>query len=153
MAALIAFIPVGIISSKIGRKKSILAGVIMLTSAFFIASFMRNGTPVIVMTLLFVLAGIAWATINVNSFPMVVELAKGSDVGKYTGFYYTASMTAQTLTPVLSGFIMKQWGMTKLFPYASIFVAGAFITMFFVKHGDAKPEQQGTLEALAGADD
>ena len=153
VAALIAFIPVGIISSKIGRKKSILAGVIMLTSAFFIASFMRNGTPVIVMTLLFVLAGIAWATINVNSFPMVVELAKGSDVGKYTGFYYTASMTAQTLTPVLSGFIMKQWGMTKLFPYASIFVAGAFITMFFVKHGDAKPEQQGALEALAGADD
>ena len=153
VAALAAFIPVGIISSKIGRKKSILAGVVMLTTAFFIASFMRNGTHVIVMMLLFVLAGVAWATINVNSFPMVVELAKGSDVGKYTGFYYTASMTAQTLTPMISGFIMKQWGMTKLFPYATIFVAGAFVTMFFVKHGDSKPEAQGALEALAGADD
>jgi MFS family permease len=153
IAALIAFIPVGIISSKIGRKKSILAGVVMLTTAFFVASFMRNGTSVVVMMLLFVLAGIGWATINVNSFPMVAELARGGDVGKYTGFYYTASMAAQTLTPVLSGVIMKHFGMTKLFPYAAVFAGAAFFTMLFVKHGDSKPEQQGVLESLAGADD
>ena len=138
VAALIAFIPVGILSAKIGRKKAILAGVVILTTAFFVASFMRNGTPLIVMTLLFVMAGIGWATINVNSFPMVVELAKGSDVGKYTGFYYTASMAAQTLTPVFSGLIMDAWGITKLFPYATIFVGCAFITMLFVKHGDVQ---------------
>lgn len=148
IAALVAFIPVGIISSKIGRKKAILIGVTILTSAFFIASFMRNGTPLIVMTLLFVAAGIGWATINVNSFPMVVELAKGSNVGKYTGFYYTASMAAQTLTPVLSGLVMDAWGMTKLFPYAAIFAALAFVTMIFVKHGDSKPEKKGVLESL-----
>ena len=153
IAALIAYIPVGIISSKIGRKKSIMAGVTILASAFFIAAFMRNGTPLIVMTILFVLAGIGWATINVNSFPMVVELAKGGDVGKYTGFYYTASMAAQTITPVLSGIVIDNFGMTKLFPYATVFVALAFVTMFFVKHGDAKPEKQGALESLAGADD
>ena len=153
VAALIAYLPVGMISSKIGRKKSILAGVVILTSAFFIASFMRNGTPLIVMTLLFVMAGIGWATINVNSFPMVVELAKGGDVGKYTGFYYTASMAAQTLTPVLSGIVIDNFGMTKLFPYATVFAGCAFITMFFVKHGDSKPESQGVLESLAGADD
>ena len=138
IAALVAFIPVGIISSKIGRKKAILAGVVILTTSFFIASFMRNGTPLIVMTLLFVMAGIGWATINVNSFPMVVELAKGGDVGKYTGFYYTASMAAQTLTPVLSGLVMDNWGITKLFPYATVFAGSAFITMFFVKHGDVQ---------------
>ncbi len=148
IAALIAFIPVGIISSKIGRKKAILAGVVILTSAFFIASFMRNGTPLIVMTLLFVMAGIGWATINVNSFPMVVELAKGGDVGKYTGFYYTASMAAQTLTPVLSGIVMDEWGITKLFPYATVFAGCAFITMLFVKHGDSTPEAKGILESL-----
>lgn len=148
IAALIAFIPVGIISSKIGRKKAILAGVVILTSAFFIASFMRNGTPLIVMTLLFVMAGIGWATINVNSFPMVVELAKGGDVGKYTGFYYTASMAAQTLTPVLSGIVMDEWGITKLFPYATVFAGCAFITMLFVKHGDSIPEAKGILESL-----
>lgn len=153
VAALIAYIPVGFISSKIGRKKSILAGVIILTSAFLIASFLRNGTPLWVMTLIFVMAGIGWATINVNSFPMVVELAKGGDVGKYTGFYYTASMAAQTLTPVLSGIVIDNFGMTKLFPYATVFAGCAFITMLFVKHGDSKPESQGALESLAGTDD
>ena len=153
IAALIAFIPVGIISSKIGRKKSILAGVTILTTAFLVASFMRNGTSLFVMTILFVLAGIGWATINVNSFPMVVELAKGSDVGKYTGFYYTASMAAQTLTPMLSGLLIDYVSMTTLFPYATVFVGGAFITMLFVKHGDSKPEAVGALESLAGADD
>ena len=153
VAALIAFIPVGIISSKIGRKKAILIGVTILTTAFFIASFLKNGTPLIVMTIIFVMAGIGWATINVNSFPMVVELAKGSDVGKYTGFYYTASMAAQTLTPMISGFVMDKIAMRMLFPYATVFAGCAFITMLFVKHGDAKPEAQGVLESLAGADD
>lgn len=153
VAALIAFIPVGIISSKIGRKKAILIGVTILTTAFFIASFLKNGTPLIVMTIIFVMAGIGWATINVNSFPMVVELAKGGDVGKYTGFYYTASMAAQTLTPMISGFVMDKIAMRMLFPYATVFAGCAFITMLFVKHGDAKPEAQGVLESLAGADD
>ena len=94
------------------------------------------------MYVLFALAGIGWATINVNSFPMVVELAKSGDVGKYTGWYYTASMSAQVITPVLSGAIMDLFGnMLPLFPYAFVCVALAFITMFFVKHGDAKHEK------------
>ncbi len=138
-AAIIAYVPVGIIASKIGRKKSILAGIIMLAVAFFSATFVTSQTPPIIITVFFALAGIGWATINVNSFPMVVELAKGSNTGKYTGFYYTASMSAQIITPVLSGAIMDLSGtMTVLFPYATIFVIGSFITMLFVKHGDNK---------------
>jgi hypothetical protein len=62
-------------------------------------------------------------------------------------------MAAQTLTPVLSGLVMDNFGITKLFPYATIFAGCAFITMFFVKHGDSKPEAQGALESLAGSDD
>ncbi|MBQ1260816.1 MAG: MFS transporter, partial [Clostridia bacterium] len=89
----------------------------------------------------------------VNSFPMVVELAKGGDVGKYTGYYYTASMSAQIVTPVLSGILMDNVSWLILFPYAAIFAAASFVTMFFVKHGDAKPETQGALESLGGADD
>jgi MFS family permease len=100
------------------------------------------------MNLLFILAGIAWATINVNSFPMVVELCSGGDVGKYTGYYYTASMAAQTATPMLSGFLMDQMGMTVLFPYATVFVGLAFVTMLLVKHGDCKVEAKSGLEAL-----
>ncbi len=140
IAALIAYIPVGLIASKVGRKKTILAGVIMLTTAFGVAAFLDAGTPLPVMMVLFALAGIGWATINVNSFPMVVELARGGNVGKYTGFYYTASMAAQTLTPVLSGFLMDSFGMKILFPYAAVFAGLAFVTMLFVRHGDSKPE-------------
>ena len=152
-AAIVSYIPVGIIASKFGRKKTILAGVLMLTTAFAAASFIREGMSPVLMYMLFSLAGIGWATINVNSFPMVVELAKGGDVGKYTGFYYTASMTAQIVTPILSGFLVDQLGWFIFFPYAAFFAGCAFITMFFVKHGDSKPEAQGALEALAGADD
>lgn len=152
-AAIIAYFPVGIVASKIGRRKTILAGIVMLFGAFLGACFIREGTSVIVMSALFALAGIGWATINVNSFPMVVELAKGSDVGKYTGYYYTASMAAQIVTPIVSGALLDAIGYEVLFPYAAVFVAIAFVTMFFVKHGDAKPEAKKGLEALDVSDD
>lgn len=150
-AAIVSYVPIGIIASKVGRKKCILAGIVMLSSAFLVASFMRAGSSVVVMSFLFALAGIGWATINVNSYPMVVELSRGSNVGKYTGFYYTASMSAQVITPILSGFFMDI-KFTSLFPYATVFVVGALFTMLFVKHGDSKPRPRG-MEALAGAED
>ncbi len=138
-AAIVSYIPVGMVATKFGRKKTILAGVIMLASAFFAGIFITSESPEFIMYIIFALAGIAWATINVNSFPMVVELARGGNVGKYTGFYYTASMAAQTITPLVSGFLMDTLGMKTLFPYAAIFAAGAFVTMLFVRHGDSKP--------------
>lgn len=147
-AAIVAYLPVGIISSRVGRKKAIQAGVIMLTVAFGVAGFLHAESPTMLMNAMFALAGIAWATINVNSFPMVVELSSGGNVGKYTGFYYTASMAAQVATPMLSGLLMDKWGMRVLFPYATVFVALAFVTMLFVHHGDSKPEAVMGLEAL-----
>ena len=154
-AAVVAYIPVGIIASKIGRKKSILIGVGLLTVAFGGAIFINASTPGWIMYILFALAGIAWATINVNSFPMVVELAKGPNVGQYTGYYYTASMAAQVITPILSGALMDAFGtMSVLFPYAAIFVAMSFVTMLFVKHGDSRPEApKDKLEMLNVDDD
>lgn len=147
-AAIVSYLPVGMISSKIGRKKSILAGIIMLGTAFAVAGTLRVGSPAILMNCMFALAGIGWATINVNSFPMVVELAKGSTVGKYTGYYYAFSMAAQAITPTLSGIFMDNVSLTTLFPYATIFVILAFITMLFVRHGDNKPTAKKGLEAL-----
>ena len=147
-AAIISYIPAGIVASKIGRKKTILAGVVMLTAAFAIAAFMRAGSSVLLMNVLFALAGIGWATINVNSFPMVVEMCSGADIGKYTGYYYTASMAAQIVTPIFSGYLMDQMGMVVLFPYAAIFVALAFVTMVFVRHGDTKIVAKKGLKAL-----
>lgn len=146
IAAIISYLPVGFIASRIGRKKTILAGIIMLAGSFTVAAFLREGSSALLMNCMFALAGIGWATINVNSFPMVVELSRGSNVGKYTGFYYTASMAAQIATPILSGFLMDKIGMTSLFPYAAIMVAVAFITMLFVRHGDSKPPKKSKLE-------
>jgi maltose/moltooligosaccharide transporter len=101
-------------------------------------------------------AGIGWAAINVNSYPMVVEMSHGANIGKYTGYYYTASMSAQIFTPIISGWLMDQaalGGLLVLFPYATIFVVASFITMVFVKHGDSKPIKKSKLEALAGSED
>ena len=156
-AAVVAYLPVGILSSKLGRKKMILAGVVILASSFFFAGFLSAESPEAVknllMPLLFALAGIGWATINVNSYPMVVELARGGDVGRYTGFYYTASMAAQVVTPVLSGLLLDHVSWRTLFPYATVFVVGAFFTMLFVRHGDAKPIAKDTvLDGLGGTD-
>lgn len=154
-AAIVAYVPVGMVASKIGRKKTILAGVAMLTLAFFGAIFIDGSTPSWLMSVLFALAGIAWATINVNSFPMVVELSKGGNIGQYTGYYYTASMAAQVITPILSGALMDACNTMKvLFPYATVFVALSFVTMLFVKHGDSLPQTpKDKLEMLGGADD
>lgn len=154
-AAVVAYIPVGIIAGKLGRKKTILIGVGMLTLAFGGAIFVTATSPSWLIVVLFALAGIAWATINVNSFPMVVELSKGGNIGKYTGYYYTASMAAQVITPILSGALMDACDtMSVLFPYGTMFVALSFVTMLFVKHGDSKPEApKSKLEMLAGSDD
>ncbi len=147
VAAIISYIPVGMVATKIGRKKTILAGVVMLFIAFFTAAFLTASSPSWLMYIMFCLAGIAWASINVNSFPMVVEMCDGGDVGKYTGFYYTASMAAQSLTPYVSG-IFLQRAMTSLFPYAAIFVGLAFVTMLMVKHGDNHVQARKGLDAF-----
>ena len=148
-AAVIAYIPVGMISSRFGRKKTILAGVAMLAAAFVIGNFVSFDTPEFLMYPVFVLAGIGWATINVNSFPMAVELARGGDVGKYTGYYYTASMAAQIVAPILSGILYDIFGMRyTFFSFGAFFVILSFITMLFVKHGEPEKVENGEKKSL-----
>lgn len=138
IAAVVAFIPAGFLAAKIGRKKTILGGITVLLICFAIAATFTAYTPFL--NILLILIGFGWASINVNSYPMVVEMAKGSDVGRFTGYYYTASMSAQILTPILSGFFLEFVGYRTLFPYAVVFMAIAFITMIQVKHGDSRVE-------------
>lgn len=153
--AIVSFIPIGIVASKFGRKKTILAGIILLASCFIAGFFLTTRFSSInaVMFVVFALVGLAWAAINVNSLPMVVEMCRGSDVGKFTGFYYTASMIAQVITPVLAGSLMKTLGYPVLFPYAAVFVLLSFVTMCFVRHGDSKAEAKKGLEAFEAMDD
>lgn len=136
-AAIISYIPIGIVSSKIGRRKTILIGIITITSSYILGCLFIHYSPLIY--LVFILTGFGWAAINVNSYPMVVEMGKGSDVGTYTGYYYSVSMTAQVMTPILSGFLLEHVSYYTLFPYAVFFSVCSFITMLMVKHGDAKP--------------
>ena len=151
-AAIITYMPIGALSTKIGRKKTVLIGVAILFAAFFIAIFVTSKTALLIWVAM-ALAGIGWATINVNSYPMVVEMSKGNNVGKYTGIYYTASMSAQIITPVLSGIFMDNIGFGALFPYCTIFSVLAFLVMLFVKHGDSKPVPTEKLEAFGKIED
>ena len=137
-AAIISFLPVGIISTKIGRKKMILVGITLMTLSYFAGFFFVEYSPLI--NLVFVFTGVGWASINVNSYPMVVEMSKSADVGKYTGLYYTFSMAAQIFTPIFSGFLLENISYRTLFPYAVVFSIFSFCTMLMVKHGDAKPK-------------
>ena len=153
--AIVSYIPVGEVASRVGRKKTIQAGALLLAACFMAGYFLTTHFREInaIMYVVFVLVGLAWAAINVNSLPMVVEMCKGSDVGKFTGYYYTASMLAQVITPVAAGTLMRHVGYFTLFPYAAFFVALSFITMCFVRHGDCKAEAKRGLEAFEDMDD
>lgn len=153
--AIVSYIPIGALASKIGRRKTIMGGIILLASCFALGYVLTTVYSSInaIMFVVFALVGLAWAAINVNSLPMVVEMCRGSDVGKFTGYYYTASMLAQVITPVAAGTLMRQVGYFTLFPYAAFFVALSFITMCFVRHGDCKAEAKRGLEAFEDMDD
>ena len=148
--AIVSYIPIGALASKIGRKKTIMGGIILLASCFLLGFVLTTVYSSInaVMFVVFALVGLAWAAINVNSLPMVVEMCKGSDIGKFTGYYYTASMSAQIITPIVAGTLMRHISYQILFPYAALFVSLSFVTMLFVRHGDVKVEAKKGLEAL-----
>lgn len=140
VAAIFSYIPIGMISEKFGRKKCIQGGLVLLLISYLSAAFFPTYHPAI--NIGFVLIGIGWAAISVNSLPMVVEICSLGDVGKYTGVYYTFSMAAQIFTPIFSGFFMQHISYRVLFPYACVFTVLAMITMSMVKHGDSKPQEK-----------
>lgn len=146
VVAVISYIPAGMIASKIGRKKTILLGIVFVSITYTLGISFKNFDAYVYIA--FAIMGIGWAFINVNSFPMVVEMSKKGDIGKYTGTYYTASMAAQIMTPILSGFLMQNFGYAILFPYALFFSILSFITMSFVKHGDSEAKAVKSLEAF-----
>ena len=147
--AIVSYIPVGSVASRIGRRKTIRFGTLLLSCSFFAAFAYTLVSSAFspILYVLFVLVGIAWAAINVNSLPMVVEMCKGSEVGKFTGLYYTFSMSAQIMTPIVAGWLMNHVDYKALFPYAAIFVFTSFVTMGFVLHGDNRVEVKKGLEA------
>ena len=153
--AILSYIPVGNLATKYGRKKMIRFGTLLLSGCFalgFVLTSLSN-TITVPMFITFAMVGFAWASINVNSLPMVVEMCKGADIGKFTGYYYTASMAAQIVTPIVAGTLMRLIDYKVLFIYSAIFVLLSFMTMSQVKHGDQKIEAKKGLAAFEDMDD
>ena len=152
----VAFIPVGMLAVKIGRRKSIMLGWALAVASFllvFLFASSPNAAAMYLFTVFYLIAGFGLIIANVNTFPMVVELSSTGSVGKYTGLYYAATMSAQAITPFVAGLIMDEWGSKYLFLYAMICVVISIVLMVFVKHGDSKaPPPKSKLELL-GADD
>ena len=151
VAAIISYLPPGALSARIGRKKTILLGLVMMlisySAVFFYPTY--NATA----NIFFALIGIGWAAVGVNSLPMVVEMSRGSEIGKYTGLYYTFSMTAQIFTPIVSGLLLQYVSYNTLFPYAIFFTCCAILTMSQVRHGDSKPAQKKSMLENFDTDD
>lgn len=147
----VAFIPVGWLAVKIGRRKSIMLGfglaVISYLLIFFFAAT-PSSYAVYLYAIFYLIAGFGLIIGNVNTFPMVVELSSNATIGKYTGLYYTATMSAQAITPFIAGLIMDKWGTKYLFLYSVICVIISIALMFFVKHGDSKAVPKSALEML-----
>ena len=152
VGAVVSYLPVGFLSSRFGRKRVIQAGVLLLAACFGTAALFAQFSPVLYG--IFALVGAAWAMINVNSYPMVVEISKSGDVGKYTGYYYTFSMAAQIVTPIVSGWLLEHVGYYTLLPYAAVMVALSFVTISLTHHGDSRPQPpRSRLEAFDAGDD
>ena len=152
VGAVCSYIPVGALSSRFGRKRVIQAGVLLLAACFAAAGFYKTFHASVYA--IFALVGAAWSMINVNSYPMVVEISRSSEVGKFTGYYYTFSMAAQIATPIISGWLLEHVGYQTLMPYAAIMVACSFVTISLTKHGDSRPEMpKDKLEAFDAGDD
>lgn len=151
VAAICSYIPIGNIASRVGRKKTILAGIALMSLCYFAAVFVGAYHPLV--NIAFAAIGVGWAAINVNSYPMIVEMSKGCDIGKFTGTYYTFSMAAQIFTPVLSGFFLENVSYRTLFPYAFLFSILAFVTMIQVHHGDSRPEKKKDMLENFDVDD
>ena len=152
--AIVSYIPIGALAAKIGRKRTIQCGIVLLATCFMLGYLLTTMYTSIqpIMYVVFALVGLAWAAINVNSLPMVVEMCRGSDIGKFTGYYYTFSMAAQVVTPIVAGSLMRAIDYRVLFPYAALFVALSFVTMCFVNHGDARAEAKKGLAAFEDMD-
>jgi len=144
----IAFIPVGFLAVKIGRRKSIMIGYGLAVISFILICFAINqGQETMIKAVLFALfyliAGFGLIIANVNTFPMVTELSTAETVGQYTGYYYTATMSAQAITPMLGGLVMDYVADRYIFLYSAICIVIAIVLMVFVKYGDSKPLGKG----------
>ncbi|MBR3308597.1 MAG: MFS transporter, partial [Lachnospiraceae bacterium] len=146
LASAVGFATAGIIADKIGRKWTVSIGLFIAVAALVGMVFIRptgvvagaNGefTFPFFLYITSAVEGFGMALVHNCSFPMVVELCTSKKIGKFTGYYYASSMAAQTVTPVLLGFLFMRSGAWGVLPiYAAILTAlSALVFAFFVKN-------------------
>ena len=173
ISSIITFLTTTNLPSKIGRKKTVLIGIGSITIAFILILlyFVLNGVfskeyyevialnggklpfSVIPIYLLIALCGFGWALINASSYPMLVEMCSSKKIGKFTGYYYTVSMLAQTITPILVGIIMNSSDISLrlLYVYSAVLMALAFIVILFFK-GKVPSKSKNSKKGLDALD-
>ena len=140
------------LSLKIGRKWTIIIGLICIVFGFTVFSvytYTIAPNNIWLVYILTVIIGAGWALVNINSYPMIVEMATSNNVGKYTGYYYSGSLLAQTVTPILVGLIMSfnDAGLKALYIYSSICMFIALLVFYFIKENK---EMKAKLKKSAG---
>ncbi|WP_054520799.1 SLC45 family MFS transporter [Thermanaerothrix daxensis] len=145
-------LPAGFLGSRLGRRRTILSGILLLTAVMLVLYF--TPAPILTTTLFrlpvlgvvpiagvsLMVAGIAWALININSLPMVVDMTDDLHIGTYTGLYYLFSTLAAIVGPNLNGWIIQLSGenYALIMIVAPFFMLAALIMMLGVRRGEAK---------------
>lgn len=145
-ASAVAAIPAGWLGKKIGRKKTILTGLAIFVLAFGAYLVTQNmGIDALSGALIWValiVGGIANMFITVNTLPLVLEIGGTDKVGTFTGYYYTATFSAQIATPIIYGIVRMFTGTyMSLFYYCPIAFTLSLLCILLVKHGEAIPQE------------
>uniref|UniRef100_A0A7C3MKW2 MFS transporter n=1 Tax=Dictyoglomus thermophilum TaxID=14 RepID=A0A7C3MKW2_DICTH len=135
LSFMIFSIPSGFIGKKIGRKKAILLGILGMIVTLMGLIILKN---INIIRYLFIIGGISWALININSLPMVLDFASLQFQGTYTGFYYFSSQLASIISPPLAGFLADIFKTRFIiFPFSAFFAILALISILEVKEKKA----------------
>jgi len=150
VSSMVAALPSGKLGQKIGRKKTILIGLLAFMSVFIL--YRITGNLALIWVAL-VLGGAANMMITVNTLPLVLEIGGIEKIGTFTGYYYTATFSAQIAAPIVFGIIRMFSGtyMT-LFTFCPIAFAISTFCIFLVRHGEAIPQQVVKEVEMANAD-
>ncbi len=165
LASVIGFATAGSIADKIGRKWTIAIGLLLTVLGYIVMSIVGPTKKIVgvngeysfptLLYVVWVIKGFGMSLVHNCSFPMIVELCSSKKIGQFTGYYYTSSMAAQTVTPILLGLLLTQTSLWGILPiYSAVLLAvSSFVFIVFVKNIKAsKVKNTKGLEAL-GQDD
>ena len=162
VGSVVGFAVGGIIASKIGRKWTLFGGLgltLFCYALWAILTFavgLPEGSIPVWLFIIWLVKGFGMSLVHVNSFPMVLELCNSKKIGRFTGYYYAASMAAQTITPIALGSLLFIDGFDWRFlpVYAGVCIVVSLAVFFFVKNvKNTKTTFTKGLEALGEAED